>query len=215
MKAKILSVSVALILVIASTVAAQDKQAVEKAAQDKQAVEKAVQEAEGSSQPQSVKTGKEYLGPTADSIRPYRPSNRDPFRKMVKPKQAKGGKAVTRMLGFRRAEFKQKVDQARSRDLSEPDPVSQYLVNELDVTGVFRDDRGFGAFVRAQPTGSMFFVRNGARAYNGEVVRIEGDGAETGGARVMFREVSYVELNGKQSPQERMVAKTPSAGPKR
>ena len=220
MKAKTLSVSVALILVIASTVTAQDKQAVEKAAQDKQAVEKAVQEAEGSSQPQSVKTGKEYLGPTADSIRPYRPSNRDPFRKMVKPKQAKGGKALTRMLGFpglevRRAEFKQKVDQARSRDLSEPDPVSQYLVTELDVTGVFRDDRGFGAFVRAQPTGSMFFVRNGARAYNGEVVRIEGDGVETGGARVMFREVSYVEVNGKQSPQERMVAKTPSAGPKR
>jgi len=210
MKARtILSVLVALILVVAGSVAAQDKPAVEKAAG----------QAEGTSQPQPAKTGKEYLGPTADSIRPYRPSYRDPFKKMVKPKQGKGGKAAARMLGFpglevRRAEFKQKVDQARSRDLAEPDAVSQYLVSELEVTGVFRDDRGFGAFVRAQPTGSMFFIRNGARVYNGEVQRIEGDGAETGGARVMFREVSYAEVNGKQSPQERVVVKTPSSGQK-
>lgn len=207
MKARtMLAVSIVLILAIA----------VSGAAQDKQATEKAVQQAEGSSQAQPDKTGKEYLGPTADSIRPYRPSNRDPFRKTpTKAKQAKSAKAVARLQGFsslevRRAEFKQKVDQARSRDLSEPDPVSQYLVTELDVTGVFRDDRGFGAFVRASPTGSMFFVRNGTRVYNGEVVRIEGDSAETGGARVMFREVSYMETNGKQTPQERTVVKTPA-----
>jgi hypothetical protein len=211
-----LAIASALILAIAVSGVAQDKKAVEKAAQDKAAVEKAVQQAEGgTSQAQPVKTGKEYLGPTADSIRPYRPSYRDPFKKAVKPRLAKNAKAIARLQGFpalevRRAEFKQKVDQARSRDLSEPDPVSQYLVTELDVTGVFRDDRGFGAFVRASPTGSMFFLRNGARLYNGEVVRIEGDGAATGGARVMFREVSYVEANGKQSPQERTVVKTPA-----
>jgi hypothetical protein len=60
----------------------------------------------------------------------------------------------------------------------------------------------------------MFFIRTGTRVYNGEVTRIEGDGAETGGARAVFREVSYVEANGKQSPQERMVVKTPVAGQK-
>ena len=126
---------------------------------------------------------------------------------------------MARLQGFpalevRRAEFKQKVEQARSRDLAEPDAISQYLVTELEVTGVFRDDRGYGAFVRATPTGSMFFIRTGTRVYNGEVTRIEGDGAETGGARAVFREVSYVEANGKQSPQERMVVKTPVAGQK-
>ena len=184
------------------------------AAQDKAAVEKAVQQAEGTSQAQPERTGKEYLGPTADSIRPYRPTNRDPFRKTPKSKSAKSAKSIARLQGFaslevRRAEFKQKVDQARSRDLSEPDPVSQYLVTELDVTGVFRDDRGFGAFVRATPTGSMFFVRNGTRVYNGEVVQIEHDGPGTGAARVLFREVSYMEANGKQTPQERTVVKSP------
>jgi hypothetical protein len=165
------------------------------------------------------KNGKEYLGPTADSIRPYRPYNRDPFKKSIKPKTAKMKQAQQAMLlGFppiesRRAEYRQKVDQARTRDLAEPEPVTQYLVNELDVMGVFRDERGYGAFVRAQPTGTTLFVRNGARCYNGEVTRIEGDGAETGGAKVMFKEISFMELNGKRTQQERMVVKAPTASP--
>jgi hypothetical protein len=180
------------------------------AAQDKPA-----QKADAPPQPQQVSSGKEYLGPTADSIRPYRSSGRDPFKKMVKAKTARGKSQQTRVLGYptldvRRSEFKQKVDQARARDGSEPDPVSQYLVAELDITGVFRDDRGFGAFVRAQPTGTMFFVRNGAKCYNGEVLRIGADASDPGPAKVMFREVSYQEVNGKQTPLERTVTKTPA-----
>ncbi len=172
-------------------------------------------EAAGQEDPNKQRSSKEFLGPTAESIRPYKPAGRDPFKKFVKPKASKKKDLAPRVVGFpplemRRAEFRQKVDQARARELPEPDPVMQYLVSELDITGVFRDSRGYGAFVRAQPTGTMFFVRNGARCYNGEVVRIEGDEAETGGAKVMFRELSYVEVNGKQSPQERMVAKAPT-----
>lgn len=167
------------------------------------------------------KNGKEYLGPTADSIRPYRPYNRDPFKKSVKPKTAKAKQAQqAMMLGFptveaRRAEYRQMVDQARTRDLAEPEPVTQYLVSELDVMGVFRDERGYGAFVRAQPTGTTLFVRNGARCYNGEVTRIEGDAAETGGAKVMFKEISFMELNGKRTQQEHMVVKAPTVPPKK
>ena len=169
---------------------------------------------EGAPQAQQVSTGKEYLGPTADSIRPYRSSGRDPFKKTVKPKTPRGKQAQARMLGFptldvRRAEFRQKVEQVRARDGAEPDPVSQYLVSELDVTGVFRDDRGYGAFVRAQPTGTMFFVRNGVRCFNGEILRIGGDASDPGSAKVVFREVSYQDLNGKQTPQERVVTKAP------
>lgn len=168
---------------------------------------------------QPPQSGREYLGPTADSIQPYRPYNRDPFRKPPKPKTPKAKQAeIAKLLGFpaidaRRAEFRQKVDQARMRDLAEPDPITQYLVNELDVTGVFRDERGYGAFVKAQPTGTVLFIRNGARCYNGEIVRIESDEAESGGAKVMFREFSYMEQNGKRTQQERMVVKTPTATP--
>jgi len=158
---------------------------------------------------------KDTLGPSADSIRPYRPAGRDPFRKVIKPPPGKSAKPP-RALGFptldvRRAEFRQKVEVARTRGMNEPDPVQQYLISELDITGIFRDERGAGAFVRAQPTGTMFFVRQGTACYNGEIVRIETDEAETGGTKVLFREVSYIEINGKQSLQERVVAKMPTA----
>ena len=203
MKAKtIKSITLQILFVLAATVFAS--------AQDKKA-----DKPEAPPQPQQVSGGKEYLGPTADSIRPYRSSGRDPFKRTIKPKTPKGKlQQQARLLGFpsldaRRAEFRQKVEQARARDGAEPDPVSQYLVGELDITGVFRDDRGFGAFVRAQPTGTMFFVRNGTRCYNGEVLRIGGDPSDPAGAKVMFREVSYQEVNGKQSPQERTVTKAP------
>ncbi len=200
---KRITLQILFVLTLAVMVSAQDKPAPK---QDKP---------DPPPQPQQVSNGKEYLGPTADSIRPYRSSGRDPFKRTIKPKTARGKQQQNRMLGFpsldaRRAEFRQKVEQARARDGAEPDPVSQYLVGELDITGVFRDDRGFGAFVRAQPTGTMFFVRNGARCYNGEVMRIGGDGSDPGSAKVMFREVSYQEVNGKQSPQERMVTKAPA-----
>ena len=166
-------------------------------------------------------SAKESLGPTADSIRPYRPYNRDPFKKALKPKTPKDkAKQMALQLGFplidaRRAEFRQKVNQAHGAGVPEPPPVTQYLVSELDVTGVFRDDRGFGAFVKAQPTGTMLFMRSGEHCYNGEVVRIEGDDAASGAARVMFREFFNIEQAGKAVKQERMVVKTPSASPVR
>ena len=160
--------------------------------------------------------GKENLGPTADSIRPYKPYNRDPFKKPLKPKTPKEkARQVALQLGYpvieaRRAEFRQKVVEHRERGLGEPEPVMQYLVNELDVTGVFRDERGYGAFVKAQPTGTMLFLRTGTRCYNGEVTRIEGD--EAGASRVIFREFFRVEQNGKAVTQERMVTKVPGTG---
>lgn len=168
-----------------------------------------------SSQAQPAPGGKENLGPTADSIRPYRPYNRDPFKKPIKPKTPKDkAKQMAMQLGFpviesRRAEFRQQVTRARDMGMAEPAPVMQYLVNELDITGVFRDERGYGAFVRAQPTGTMLFLRAGERCYNGEVVRIEGD-AEAGVSRVTFREFYHIEQNGKAVRQERMVAKSPA-----
>jgi len=200
---KTMTLPILFVLALAIMVSAQDKPA------------QKADKADAAPQPQQVSTGKEYLGPTADSIRPYRSSGRDPFKRTVKPKTPRGKQQQTRALGFpsldmRRGEFRQKVEQARARDGAEPDPVSQYLVAELDITGVFRDDRGPGAFVRAQPTGTMFFVRNGARCFNGEVLRIGGDASDPGAARVMFREVSYQEVNGQRSQQERMVTKAPA-----
>ena len=159
---------------------------------------------------------KEALGPSADTIKPYKPAGRDPFRKEVKPKAGKGTPKNPRQVGHptleaRRADYRQRVNDAATKGMAEPNPVSQYLVSEVEITGVYRDDHGAGAFVKAQPTGTMFFVRRGDRLYNGEVVRIETDDTDATGAKVLFREKSFFEVNGKQTEQERVVAKVPGA----
>ncbi|HXG92134.1 MAG TPA: hypothetical protein VNN73_07145 [Blastocatellia bacterium] len=163
-------------------------------------------------------SSRSQVAPRAELQQAYRAAPRDPFKRevaaKVDPKKPAGKVLPPHVVAFpsleaRRAEFQRLVKMAVETDRPEPDPISQYLVSELEVTGVFRDGRGFGAFVRAQPTGTTFFIRGGARVYNGEVLRIESD--ETGTARVVFREVTYIENNGKQTPQEKIVNKVPTA----
>ena len=89
--------------------------------------------------------------------------------------------------------------------------MAQYLVSELDVLGVFSDEQGLGAFVRASPTGTTFYARRATRCFNGEIVRIEVDGVESSGSRVIFREKHFIETAGKQVEQERVVAKAATA----
>lgn len=164
-----------------------------------------------SQQPQQ---SQKAVGPSADSVQPYRPVGRDPFKKtVIKPTPTGNKKAATpKAIGFppleaRRAKFQQDVIRARQMGVAEPEPLTQYLVNEIEILGFFRDDQGSGAFARAQPTGTTFFVRRGAKCHNGEILRIESDESEMAGNRVMFREESYTEVGNKQVKQERVVAK--------
>jgi hypothetical protein len=179
----------------------------------------------GSTQPVNNQQGgsnKEYLGPSGDSIKPYRPAGRDPFKRVMPPKIKVGPKGGTptapKPLGFpaleeRRAKYRAMVEDYSDRGLAEPNPVMQYLVSEIEVTGVFRDDSGYGAFIRAVPTGTTFFIRRGARCYNGEVLRIESDTSDSG-AKVTFRQEAFVEINNKQVKQENIVSKQPTVGAK-
>jgi ABC-type transport system substrate-binding protein len=59
-----------------------------------------------------------------------------------------------------------------SSALPAPDKLSPYLVEELTVTGIFRDSGGYGAFVAADPTKLTFFVRPGMRTHDGVVREI-------------------------------------------
>jgi len=161
----------------------------------------------------SQQRGKEQLGPVAESIKPYRSAGRDPFRKtIIKPA---GKVRPPKQVGFpsleaRRALFQQKVADTRRRDEPEPSPVTQYLVAELDVIGIFKDDRGAGAFVRARPTGTTFFLRRGSKCFNGEVLRIEGESVDLTGSRVVFREEVHMDVNGKTTTEDHVVAKSAS-----
>src|SRR5262245_7183039 len=162
---------------------------------------------------QQTNANKEYLGPVGDSIRPYRPAGRDPSKKAIKPKPKPGvGTAkAPKPLGFpapeeRRAKYRQLVEDSPDHGQPEPSPAMQYLVSELEITGVFRDDSGYGAFVRAVPTGTTIFLRRGSRCYNGEVLRIESDTSNSG-PKVTFRQESFVDVNGKQTKQENIISK--------
>ncbi len=164
---------------------------------------------------QQTNASKEYLGPSGDSIRPYRPAGVDPFRKKIVPKKAPpkpGSDKAAKLLGFapleeRRAKYRQLVEEYAEKGMSEPSPVMQYLVSELDVMGIFRDEQGYGAFVRAIPTGTTFFVRRGTRCFNGEVLRIESDASDSG-SKVTFRQETYeITADGKQKKNETFVAK--------
>jgi hypothetical protein len=159
-----------------------------------------------------METARENLGPSSDSIHPYRPAGRDPFKLEIVVKTAARSK-TPKALGFpaldvRRAEFRQKVVEARRNGQAEPEPLRQYLVSELEVLGVFSDEHGQGVFLRAQPTGTTFFVRKEAKCYNGQIVRVESDGSDLAGSRVVFKETSFAEVEGKQTPTDRLVVKT-------
>jgi hypothetical protein len=87
-------------------------------------------------------------------------------------------------LEQRQQEFKQAKASARSGRQPEPNPVGQFLVSELTVTGVFETDSGLGAFVQA-PDKSMHFIGAGTKVFNGELVEIR---AAEDPPRVVFRE---------------------------
>ena len=168
------------------------------------------QQAQSNAHP-PTETAKEALGPSSDSIHPYRPAGRDPFKMEIVVKTAARSK-TPKAVGFpaldmRRAEFRQKVIAARRSGQAEPDAMTQYLVSELEVLGVFSDGQGQGVFLRAQPTGTTFFVRQSAKCYNGQIVRVESDSADLAGSRVVFKETSFTEVDGKQTPTDRLVAK--------
>lgn len=53
-----------------------------------------------------------------------------------------------------------------------PDKTSPYLVEELTVTGIFRDAQGYGAFIAAEPTKLTFFARPGMRTHDGIIKEV-------------------------------------------
>jgi hypothetical protein len=164
------------------------------------AQDKPGQKADAPPQPQQVSTGKEYLGPTADSIRPYR-SSADRLRGSL-PKTARGKQnRLVRLIpvfGCPPRVFRQKVEQARARDGAEPDPVSQHRVAEPY-------NRRFS---RRSGLARLFGPNQPARCFSFETARAAtGDPphrrrADPGG-EVMFREVSY-QKSTEAVQQERM-----------
>jgi hypothetical protein len=146
------------------------------------------------------------------------PPPNDPFYRKPKPVKVPESKDSNKpvqipfpTLAQRQQDYLQAKQAARARNLPEPDPIGQYLVSELNVTGVFQTDQGVGAFVQAIPTNTTFFVSPGTKVYNGEIVTIN-TGSNFDLGQVVFREMTKYRVKKKEQNVINTVTK-PVTGP--
>jgi hypothetical protein len=141
------------------------------------------------------------------------PSN-DPFYRKPKPVVVPENKDANKPvpvpfppLEQRQQDYLRAKQDARLRGAPEPDPIGQYLVSELTVTGVFQTDTGVGAFVQAIPSNTTFFVAAGTRVFNGEIVKID-TGANFDVGQVVFRELTKYRVKKKEQDVVNTITKS-------
>lgn len=162
-----------------------------------------------------IASGQEKPAPAPAAQAP--PSN-DPFfrvppKKTKAPEQKDADKPVLipfPTLDQRQAEFQRIRQETLARRLPEPDAIQQYLVSELQVTGVFETDEGVGAFILAGPTNTTFFAKAGTRVYNGEIVSIN-TGTDFTIGQVVFRELTKYRIRKKEENRVNMITKAVTA----
>jgi hypothetical protein len=115
----------------------------------------------------------------------------------------------------RHSEWVRRKELAAEAGTTGPDPLLQYLVAEVVVTGVFETDGGYGVFLFATPTGTTFFVAPGASLFNGRLDSI----APGGSGFAEDTQVVFVERAPKGGSERRVVKRVeappekPAAGP--
>lgn len=116
-------------------------------------------------------------GPPVDQVRPtYRGTEKDPF---FDPTSVRAqGKIATPVqyptFAERQEQWRRKRSEAMERGLPVPEPSELYLVDELDVKGVFgTNDRGSMALLKHKASSTTFFVREGSKFFNGSVNKID------------------------------------------
>lgn len=113
----------------------------------------------------------------------YRGAQRDPFekRKFI-PKKMKQGPSLVEppAIETRIQAYKAQKAAAMNAQLPAPKATTAFLVNEVQVTGIFRTPRGWAAMVQAKPIKLSYVIYPGEAFYNGMLVAIEED-------RLVFR----------------------------
>jgi len=128
-------------------------------------------------------------GPTEESISTtYREPKKDPFydEKLQLKKPEEGGKKVKLVEALpppsfeeREALWKQKRDDARKNGRPEPSASEKYLIEELQIMGIFKKPEGQGVFMKPKTNATtMLFASVGQKFWNGSIRRIEGNQIE-------------------------------------
>ncbi len=144
---------------------------------------------------------------------------RDPFKKYEPP--VKLAKATTTLaaptIEVRIERYRAQKAAAAAAHVPPPKPTTALLLNEMQVTGIFRTPRGWAAMVEATPIKLSYVVYPGETFFDGQLVAIEEN------RLILRRNVVWadgrrektVEIKPlrKPSPVEDMAAKAPANTP--
>lgn len=78
----------------------------------------------------------------------------------------------------RLTEYRSLVRSMQNTGQAAPDKLRPYLIDELTVTGIYRNSAGYGAFIVAGPTKLTFFGHPGTRAFDGVIKEITPTGVK-------------------------------------
>jgi hypothetical protein len=123
------------------------------------------------------------LAPSAtaqDASTSYKGAGRDPFTKYKPPpppkrkvgKQAPAPFAIP-SIQERIEKYKAQKLAAMNAQLTAPKPTTALLLNEFQITGIFRTPRGYAAMVEATPIKLSYVIYPGESFYDGQLVAIE------------------------------------------
>jgi hypothetical protein len=130
-----------------------------------------------------------------------------PRRAGKRPSKAAKAAPAWPTFEARHADWVRRKELAAQAGGGGPDALTQYLIDEVVVTGVFETDTGYGVFLYAKPTGTTFFASAGATLYNGRLAEILSGGGFSDEIQVVFAERAA------RAGAERRVVKRVEAAP--
>lgn len=105
-------------------------------------------------------------------------SGRDPFKKyqpVIKPSKGAAAKLEPPSIQVRIERYRAQKAAAASAHVAAPKPTTALLLNEVQVTGIFRTPRGWSAMVEATPLTPKlsYVIYPGESFFDGQLVAIE------------------------------------------
>ena len=114
--------------------------------------------------------------PVPKSVELDKRSGRDPFKKyevVRKVTKATSAKLEPPTIQVRIERYRAQKLAAASAHVAPPKPTTALLLNEMQVTGIFRTPRGWAAMVEATPIKLSYVVYPGETFFDGQLVAIE------------------------------------------
>jgi hypothetical protein len=138
------------------------------------------------------------------------PKKKAPRQPRAKTRKAAALASVWPSFEARHADWVRRKELSLASGAPAPDPLTQYLLGEITVTGLFQTDTGYGVFLLVGPTGNTFFAKPGTALFNARLAEINPASSNF----VEDAEIVFLERAGKAGAERRVVRRIESATPK-